>query len=58
MPKARELNNVIRYTAWSVFRVARPLGDADRPALAAEVDQLIDELAAKDVTVLKTDHMQ
>jgi hydrogen peroxide-dependent heme synthase len=51
---ARELNNVIRYTAWSVFRVVQPLGDADRPALAAEVDQLIDELAGKDVTVRGT----
>jgi chlorite dismutase len=51
---ARELNNVIRYTAWSVFRVARPIGDADRPALAAEVDQLIEELAGKDVTVRGT----
>ena len=54
MAKARELNDVIRYTAWSVFRAVRPLGDADRPALAAEVDQLIDELAAKDVTVRGT----
>jgi chlorite dismutase len=54
MPSARELNDVIRYTAWSVFRVARPLGAADRPALAAEVDQLIDELAGKDVTVRGT----
>ena len=54
MPSARELNDVIRYTAWSVFRVARPLGDADRPALAAEVDELIDQLAGKDVTVRGT----
>jgi chlorite dismutase len=51
---ARELNDVVRYTAWSVFRVARPLGDADRPALAADVDQLIEELAGKDVTVRGT----
>ncbi len=54
MPSARELNDVIRYTAWSVFRVARPLDGTDRPALAAEVDQLIDELAGKDVTVRGT----
>jgi chlorite dismutase len=54
MTKARELNNVVRYTAWSVFQVARPLGDGDRPALAAEVDQLIEELAGKDVTVRGT----
>jgi chlorite dismutase len=49
--KARELNNVLRYTAWSVFKAARPLGEADRPALAAEVDELFEQLAAKDVVV-------
>ncbi|WP_375475570.1 hydrogen peroxide-dependent heme synthase [uncultured Jatrophihabitans sp.] len=47
---ARELNNVIRYTAWSVFKAVRPLGE-DRSALADEVGQLFDELAAKDVVV-------
>jgi len=54
---ARELNNTIRYTAWSVFKVARPLGegaDADRPALAGEVGELFEQLAAKDVTVRGT----
>jgi chlorite dismutase len=49
--QARELNDVIRYTAWSVFRVANPIGDGDRAALAEEVTQLFDQLAAKDVTV-------
>ncbi|MBE7187203.1 hydrogen peroxide-dependent heme synthase [Jatrophihabitans endophyticus] len=51
---ARELNDVIRYTAWSVFRSTRPLGDADRTPIAAELDQLVDELAAKDVVVRGT----
>ena len=51
---AREINEMVRYTAWSVFRSARPLADADRNQLAAEVDQLIDELAAKDVVVRGT----
>jgi len=51
---ARELNNVIRYTAWSVFKVSRPLGDADRTGLGAEVDALFEELSAKDVTVRGT----
>jgi chlorite dismutase len=51
--KARELNEVIRYTAWSVFGSARPLGDA-RPSLAGEVEELFGELAAKDVTVRGT----
>ncbi len=49
--KARELNDVIRYTLWSVFRSERPLGDADRQELGAEVQELFDQLAAKDVTV-------
>jgi chlorite dismutase len=51
---ARELNNVIRYTAWSVFKVARPIGEGDRGALVREVDELFDQLAAKDVTVRGT----
>jgi chlorite dismutase len=50
-PKARELNEVIRYTMWSVFRVARPLADGDRGLLATEVEELVDQLAAKDVVV-------
>ena len=45
---AREINNVIRYTAWSVFRSARPLAEADRNQLAAEVDQLIDGIKKKE----------
>jgi hydrogen peroxide-dependent heme synthase len=51
---ARELNDVIRYTAWSVFRVATPVGEADRAALSAEVSELFDQLPAKDVTVRGT----
>jgi peroxiredoxin len=51
--KARELNNVIRYTAWSVFGSARQLGAA-RPALADEVEELFGELVAKEVTVRGT----
>jgi peroxiredoxin len=54
MPSARELNQVIRYTAWSVFRTVRPIGDADRTALGAEVEELFEQLAAKDVTVRGT----
>ncbi|GAA0626888.1 chlorite dismutase family protein [Sporichthya brevicatena] len=48
---ARELNEVIRYTMWSVFRVARPLGETDRTALTEEFVALLDQLAAKDVVV-------
>jgi len=51
---ARELNDTIRYTAWSVFKVARPIGEGDRAALAGEVAELFEQLAAKDVTVRGT----
>jgi chlorite dismutase len=49
-PKARDLNQVIRYTMWSVFRVRAPLPE-DRAAAAAEVEELFGQLAAKDVVV-------
>ena len=52
--KARELNLTIRYTAWSVFRAAAKIPDADRAAYAQEVDGLIADLAAKDVVVRGT----
>ncbi len=51
--KARELNDTIRYTMWSVFRAARPLPE-DRTRLVAEVEDLISGLAAKDVVVRGT----
>jgi len=49
-PKARELNQVIRYTMWSVFRVRAALPE-DRSGAAAEVESLVEALAAKDVVV-------
>ncbi len=47
-PKARDLNQVIRYTMWSVFKADRL--PESRAAVAAEVQELIDGYAAKDVT--------
>ena len=49
--QTREFNDAIRYTAWSVFKVSERLGDGDRLAFSAEVDDLFDQLAAKGVTV-------
>ena len=49
--RAREINESIRYTMWSVFRVAEPLRDADRAAEGAEVERLFAELAEADVVV-------
>ncbi|HEY6499668.1 MAG TPA: hydrogen peroxide-dependent heme synthase [Streptosporangiaceae bacterium] len=53
-PKARDLNEQIRYTMWSVFRVANS-GALDDPAvgggrenLAREVTDLLDQVAGKD----------
>jgi peroxiredoxin len=51
--RARELNQVIRYTAWSVFRAERPLGE-DRGAIAREVEALVEQLGTKDVVVRGT----
>ena len=50
---ARELNHVVRYTAWSVFRSARPLG-VDRATMASEVQDLFDDLERKDILVRGT----
>jgi chlorite dismutase len=47
--RARELNDQISYTMWSVFRVRSPLGADGRDAVAAELEQLIEQLARKGV---------
>ncbi|MGZ4466761.1 MAG: chlorite dismutase family protein, partial [Nocardioides sp.] len=47
--KVREINDSIRYTMWSVFRLEDVLGDADREAEGAEVEKLLAELAEADV---------
>jgi peroxiredoxin len=49
--KAREINETVRYTMWSVFRLREPLADADRADEAAEVDALGKNLGAADVVV-------
>jgi peroxiredoxin len=49
--KVREINESIRYTMWSVFALADPLGDTDRAAEGAEVEKLFAELAEADVVV-------
>ncbi len=50
--RLREINESIRYTMWSVFRLRDVLGDdADRTAEGAEVEKLFAELASEDVVV-------
>ncbi|MDQ1697845.1 MAG: hydrogen peroxide-dependent heme synthase [Frankiaceae bacterium] len=46
--RARELNELIRYVMYAVFRVRTPLGP-DREPFAAEVDGLLEQLAEKGV---------
>ena len=47
-PKARDINQVVRYTMWSVFRLRDRLPE-DRGAVAAEVEALLEQLGAKDI---------
>ena len=48
--RTRELNDTIRYTMWSVFKVRDVLGaDADRAAEAGDLDALFSSLAEEDV---------
>ncbi|MFL6060758.1 MAG: hydrogen peroxide-dependent heme synthase [Marmoricola sp.] len=42
--KAREINEMVRYTMWSVFRLREPIGAGDRAAEVAEVEALFAEL--------------
>ena len=47
--RANELNELIRYVMWSVFRVSSRISSDARDAMAAEVDALLDQLADKGV---------
>jgi len=51
--RLRELNATIRYTMWSVFRVAERL-PAARDDVVSEAESLIEQLGAKDVVVRGT----
>jgi hydrogen peroxide-dependent heme synthase len=48
---AKDLNDTIRYTMWSVFHLRTPLGAGDRSAEAREVEKLFEELAGEDVVI-------
>jgi chlorite dismutase len=51
MKKARDLNETIRYTMWSVFSVRDAFGDAERGEEISEVEELFAKLATEDVVV-------
>ena len=49
--KAREINDMVRYTMWSVFKLRDLYAGADRAAEVAEVEALFKELDAEDVVI-------
>jgi chlorite dismutase len=49
--RIKEINAGIRYTMWSVFRIAQPFGAALHDHLAGEVEGLFEQLQEKDVVV-------
>lgn len=52
--KAREINDMVRYTMWSVFRLREHFGAEDRSAEIAEVEALFAKLEAADVVIRGT----
>jgi len=48
---ARDVNETIRYTMWSVFAADALPPDGDRARLSAEVEDLLAELAGKDLVL-------
>ena len=48
---AREINESIRYTMWSVFAARPGVASSEGLSLVAEVDQLLEDLTAKDLQV-------
>ena len=49
--KARELNDTIRYTMWSVFRLRDVIGAGDRAAEGEELEKFVAGLGERDVVV-------
>jgi chlorite dismutase len=49
--RAKDLNELVRYTMWSVFHLRDVIGESDRAAEAHEVEKLFGELADADVTI-------
>jgi chlorite dismutase len=45
--RAKELNDTISYTMWSVFKVRTPLAVDGRDAIATELGQLVEQLGEK-----------
>ena len=52
--RAKEINDTIRYTMWSVFRLRGPIGEGDRSWLTQPVDELFAAIEHKGVVVRGT----
>ena len=52
--RAKEINDTIRYTMWSVFRLREQIGEGERAWLAQPVEELFEQLEGKDVTIRGT----
>ncbi|NQU37078.1 MAG: chlorite dismutase family protein [Actinobacteria bacterium] len=52
-PKARDLNNVVRYTMWSVFKIDRSTVNSPSEQLANEVNTVLADLAESDDVKLR-----
>jgi hydrogen peroxide-dependent heme synthase len=50
-PRARDINETVRYAMWSVFAVREPLPPSGRDAMVAEVEALLAELGRRDLVV-------
>ena len=48
--RIREINDIVRYTMWSVFKVEGPLPE-DRAKLVSEVEALFTDLAEEDIVI-------
>ncbi|QZY29774.1 hydrogen peroxide-dependent heme synthase [Nocardioides coralli] len=49
--RTKELNDTIRYTMWSVFRLVTPLGEDDRTKEIADLEAFLEVLGEGDVVV-------
>jgi hydrogen peroxide-dependent heme synthase len=56
--RARELNELIRYTMWSVFRITGHIEPHERQAVEADVAGLLDQAAGKGVVTRGTYDLQ
>jgi len=52
-PKARDLNNVVRYTMWSVFKIDRSSLNSPPEQLAKEVNAVLADLAQSDDVLVR-----